>query len=222
MLSTIRKLFTGEFGLMTAAVLAVIAVNVGLNFWQRATINDLRDWQDGVLQSLAQAADQRDGKGALLPVRAQDAQMHIAALAHLKIDTAAAREKARADDAENALSKERQAADINRKAQNDYFARIEQARADAAAIRAAAAADADSLRQTGSETGCDSGGIGTAPLPGLSGARSGVDEASGTNGLPAFACDPMNIDERLTATEQAIQLDELITAIEKLAEVHNQ
>lgn len=221
MLSTMRKFFTGDFGLMTAVVLAVIAVNVGLNLWQRATINDLRDWQGGVLQSLAQAVDQRDGKGALLPVQAKDAAAHIAALGRLKVDTAAARDKARAADAENALSKERQAAEINRKAQNDYSARIEQARADAAAIRAAAAADADRLRQTGGEAGSDSGGGGTAPVPGLSAARFGVDEASGANRLPASACDPMTIDERLTATEQAIQLDELITVIEQQAEVHN-
>lgn len=222
MLSLFRKLFTGEMGIVSALTLAVIVANVGLNIWQRWTINDLREWQSGVLEEVAQAVDQRGRNGALLSVSIKDARTHIAALGRFRTDTIAARSKARADDAEHTLTVERQDAAINRKAGDDYDARIAQARADADALRARLAVANQRLRDAARPSGDGERGGGNAPVPGLSDARPAPDEAAGTDRLPEAVAAPMtsmSIDERELATRQAIQLDELITAIENFAEV---
>ncbi len=213
MLSLLRKLTAADIGRVIVAVL--IVANACFCLFQRETINDLRRWQASIVTATAQAVDQRDSKGALLPVRAKDVAAHIATLGRLKIDLAAAREKARADDAAHALASERQASSINRKGQDDYLDRVNQARATAAALRAA---DAGGVQQAGGATSADPGGSRSAPVSGLSVARPAADEAAGANGLP-LTCEPMTIDERLLATEQAIQLDELIGVIEGFARI---
>lgn len=224
MLSFLRKMFTGEMGLVSAITLAVIVANVGVNIWQRSTINSLEDWRAGVLEELAQAVDQRGKSGDLLPVKAKDARAHIAALGRFRADTRAAQAQARADDAEHILSVTRQDAAITRKAGEDYDARIAQARADADALRARLADADERLRNAARAAGNGEGGGRAPPVSGLSAARPEADEAAGANGLPAPACDPliagsMTIGERQLATEQAIQLDELITSIENFAKV---
>lgn len=221
MLSMLRKLFTGEMGVVSSLVMIVILANIGVNIWQRGTIRDLRDWQTGVLEELARAVDQRDGKGRLLPVRAQDARAHIAHLGRFRIDVRTAQDQARADDAEHALASERAAATINRKAADDHLSQLADIRAEADRLRAALAAypaaDAGRLRPDG-PAGNGHGGGGGPSMPGLAPARSGADAAPGAQGLPASACTPMSIDERQLATEQATQLDNLIGAIEALAQ----
>jgi len=102
----------------------------------------------------------------------------------------AAAERARQADAANAARVKASQAAINERTANDYETRIAAARASAGRLR----------RQAG--TGADSGGGGTAPVPGLSASTPGTAQAAGQDGLSQ--------SERLIATEQAIQLDELI------------
>ncbi|HET9460193.1 MAG TPA: hypothetical protein VFO51_09460 [Sphingomicrobium sp.] len=102
----------------------------------------------------------------------------------------AAAERARQADAANAARVKASQAAINERTANDYETRIAAARASAGRLR----------RQAGA--GGDSGGGGTAPVPGLSVAAEGVAQGAGQDRLPPA--------EALIATEQAIQLDELI------------
>ena len=102
----------------------------------------------------------------------------------------AAAETARAADRANS---ERVAAEqraINERTQNDFESRLAAARTRAEQLRVAAQAAADPRRG------------GAAPLPGLPATPGRAAEAAGENRLPA--------PDALTATEQAIQLDELI------------
>jgi hypothetical protein len=112
----------------------------------------------------------------------------------------AATENARAADHANA---ERVAAEqraINERTSNDYQARL-----------AAARSAARRLRVEASGAAADPGVGAAAPMPGLPAAPDGADEGARQDGLP-FA-------ERELATEQAIQLDELIKWVRKQAAV---
>jgi hypothetical protein len=109
----------------------------------------------------------------------------------------AAAEAARAADRANA---ERVAAAqhaINERISHDFEARL-----------AAARISADRLRREGNAPAHPGGG-GNPPVPGLSAAPGGPAQAAGENGLP----------DRLVATEQAIQLDELIKWVKAQAQV---
>jgi len=88
---------------------------------------------------------------------------------------------------------------INERTANDYEARL-----------AAARARADELRR-GSQASAYSGGRGTAPVPALSAAAGGAAASAPQARLPS--------DDALTATEQAIQLDELIKWVRKQSAV---
>jgi hypothetical protein len=102
----------------------------------------------------------------------------------------AAAERARAADQANADRVAAEQRAINERTANDYEARL-----------AAARAAAERLRLQ-SQTAADSGDGGRAPVPGLSAAALSAPRAAGQDRLPQ--------SDRLTATEQAIQLDELI------------
>lgn len=206
--------------LMAAGNLLVIALLVGVNVWQRLTINGLEDWRNNVLTSLSSAVDQRDKSGRLLSVREKDVQAHILALGRFRSDTIAASAKARADDATHSLRVVQADNSINQGAGNALQDRLDSIRADADALRRAAASGG--LRRTESAPTGDSGGGGAEAVPALSAARSAADEAAGAHGFPAtelYALSPMSIDERQLASEQAAQLDELISAIEHFATV---
>lgn len=101
-------------------------------------------------------------------------------------------------------------------------AAAERARAEQAAINertidafqtrlADARARAERLRQQTSSRAADRGPIGTAPVPGLSAASSAITQVAREDGLPH--------SDRLIATEQAIQLDELIKWVKAQAKV---
>lgn len=86
--------------------------------------------------------------------------------------------------------------------------RINERSADALDTRLAdARARANRLRLQARAAGPDPGGGPATHLPGLPGAATGAAEAAGEAGFPA--------EDRLIATEQAIQLDELIKWIER-------
>lgn len=120
---------------------------------------------------------------------------HAATVASYRV----AAEQARRADAANAARVKASQAAINERTANDYETRIAAARASAGRLR----------RQAGA--GADSGGGGAKAMPGLSVAAEGVAQGARQDRLsPADA---------LIATEQAIQLDELIKWVRSQARV---
>jgi hypothetical protein len=117
-------------------------------------------------------------------------QADDAVLAQTVANYRAAAEKARQADAANKARVEAEQRSINERTSHDYEARL-----------AAARALAERLRH-GSQGAAYPGAGGTAPVPGVSSPAAGSAQAPG-NGLP--------VDTALLATEQAIQLDELIS-----------
>jgi hypothetical protein len=103
----------------------------------------------------------------------------------------AAAAAARASDQANAGRVEAEQRAISERTSNDYEAHLAAARALARRLRGQAAIAA-----------ADSGRRGAAPVPGLPAPPGGPAQAAGEDRLP--------VSERELATEQAIQLDELI------------
>jgi hypothetical protein len=124
-----------------------------------------------------------------------EAQAHAQTVANYRI----AAERARAADRANAERVHAAQASINERTANDLQARL-----------AAARARADRLRRP-AQAPADPGGRRVAPVPGLSASSAGAAEAPGQDRLPDT--------DRLTATEQAIQLDELIRWVRAQAAV---
>jgi hypothetical protein len=110
---------------------------------------------------------------------------HAATVANYR----AAAEAARAADLANAERAAAEQRSINERTRDDFAKRIADARLAADRLRAGAAA-------------AHSGSGRNPPMPGLSTAAAGAAEAAGEDRLPP--------SDALTATEQAIQLDELI------------
>jgi len=112
----------------------------------------------------------------------------------------AAAEEARSADlaAAQRVAAEQQA--INRRSENGFEARLADARARA-----------ERLRTERESAAGHSGGGAAAPVPGLPAAARHADQATGENRLP----------DALLATEQAIQLDELIKWVKAQAKVDN-
>ena len=114
----------------------------------------------------------------------------------------AAAEAARADDLANAQRVAAEQRAINQRSSNEFEARLADARARAERLRLEAAA---TRANPGSRPG--------PPLPGLPASAGRADQAAGENRLPA--------PDALIATEQAIQLDELIKWVKAQAKVDN-
>lgn len=108
--------------------------------------------------------------------------------------------KAIAEDAANVARVQASQAAINSETEKSYEARIADARATAQRLRDQLAASAGSP-----------GGSAGTPVPGLRPAAGGSAQAAAEDGF--------SVDDRLTATEQAIQLDELIKWVRKQAAV---
>jgi hypothetical protein len=128
-------------------------------------------------------------------------QQEQAAFATTVANVRAAADQARAADLANAERVAAEQRQINERTANDFETRL-----------AVARARADQLRIE-SEATADSGVRRDAPVSGLSASAGGPAEASNEDRLP----DP----DRLTATEQAIQLDELIKWLRAQAKVDN-
>jgi hypothetical protein len=112
------------------------------------------------------------------------------ALLQTIINYSQAAAQARADDAANKVRVQSEAAAISHERQTSYEARIDDARARAQRVRV----------PDGSATANQSS-PGAAPVSGVPGPSGGPNGPAPQTGLPA--------DDALTATEQAIQLDEL-------------
>lgn len=122
-----------------------------------------------------------------------------AASAATEANYRAAAEQARRADAANAQRARAEQAEINERTQDEFEDRIAAARVVAERLRA------DARAQTNP-------GIGrTTPVPGLSAPAQGIAEGAVEDRLPE--------SDRLTATEQAIQLDELIKWVKSQAQV---
>jgi hypothetical protein len=119
-----------------------------------------------------------------------------AAYAATVANVRAAAEQARAADQANAARVAARQDAINQRSDDDYQDRIADARAAA-----------QRLRGEGPSAAADPGAGRAAGLPGLPPAPQGIAQAAGADRLP----DP----ERLIATEQAIQLDELIKWVQR-------
>lgn len=91
--------------------------------------------------------------------------------------------------------------EINDEITRDYGRRLAAARAAAERVR----------RETVRTSKHSAGASGSEPVPGLSPAAGRADDAAGHSGL--------SVDERLVATEQAIQLDALISWVERQSAV---
>ena len=121
-----------------------------------------------------------------------------AALADTIADYRAAADTARAADAANLERVAAEQRSISERTSNDYEARL-----------AAARTLAQRLRNQDARTTADPGAGRTASMPSLPAPPDRAAEAAHEDGLPD--------SERLVATEQAIQLDELIKWIRKQA-----
>jgi len=114
-----------------------------------------------------------------------------AALAGTVANYRAAAQQAEASDKANAQRVAAEQRTINERTEHDFEARL-----------AAARSLAQRLRGQGAAAAADPGRGGSAPVPNLSAPAGGPHEAAGQDRLPQ--------QDALTATEQAIQLDELI------------
>jgi hypothetical protein len=123
-----------------------------------------------------------------------------AALAGTIANYRAAAEQARQSDAANVERVAAEQRQINERTTDDLQARLAAARSLAQRLRGQAASAA-----------ADSGGGAAAPVPGLSAAAGGSHETPGQ--------DRLSHSDALTATEQSIQLDELIKWVKAQAAV---
>ena len=123
-----------------------------------------------------------------------------AALATTVANYRAAAAQAEAADKANAGRVAAEQRAISERTSNDFEARL-----------AAARLSAQRLRGQGAAAAADPGGGAAAPVPGLSAASGRPAQAAGQDRLPR--------SDALTATEQAIQLDELIKWVRAQAAV---
>lgn len=142
-------------------------------------------------------------RGDVAEVRAQltaEQAAHRASALNWQMTTA----MALAADLQNRLAKERQQAEESRRIADDFEVRIADARARAAAL---------GLR--GQAASANQGGRGNPPVPGVPDPARLADEAAGQDRLSTA----LDLRDALTATEQAVQLDELINWVAAQARV---
>ena len=128
-------------------------------------------------------------------------QQEQAAFATTVANARAAADQARAADHANAARVVTEQNAINGRIASDFEARLAAARADAQRLHLQ------------SQAAADPGASRDAPVPGVSAAPGGPAEAAVEDRLPA--------SDALTATEQSIQLDELIKWVKEQAAVDN-
>jgi hypothetical protein len=112
----------------------------------------------------------------------------------------AAADRARRLDAENIARVKAEQTAINERTSHEFEARI-----------AAARAHAERLRRQPTGSAANPGSAGATPVPGVPAASGRAPRTAGEDGL--------SVTDRLIATEQAIQLDELIKWVKRQAGV---
>ncbi len=118
----------------------------------------------------------------------------------------AAAATARAADQANLTRVAAAQAAITERTADDYQNRLAAARV----LAPADAADVERLRRQDAPAAADPGARRAAPVPGLSAAPGGAAQAAGEARLSRLPSLKLGTGDALTATEQAIQLDELI------------
>ncbi|MEO7278121.1 MAG: hypothetical protein ABIW33_08875 [Sphingomicrobium sp.] len=121
-----------------------------------------------------------------------------------------AADEARKDDAANGVRVRAQQSAINQRSVNDYEARLEAARAAASRLSASRYSSGRMLAESPAAPAHPGAG-GATHLPSLSDTACCTGQAAGQGGLSR--------SDALTATEQAIQLDELIKWVRAQAKV---
>ena len=156
--------------------------------------------------ALALLINDRNRWKATASLRQQQVSAEKAAHSATAANYRAAAEQARNSDAANAARVRAEQAAISERTANDFDTRI-----------AAARARSGRLRSGDEAAAADPGSRGGAPVPRLSPAAQGTAQGAGEDGFPPP--DPMTVADRLIATEQAIQLDELIKWVKAQAAV---
>ena len=146
----------------------------------------------------ATIADQAE----MIAVRTAERDQEKAAHRQTKLDYAAAQLAARVLEEQRLARVAAEQETISDDVTQDYRARLAAARSSAERLR-------QQLAQGGAGAGRSTAAV---DLPGAGGTAGGADAPSGDRRLP-FDAD--ELDWRLTATEQAIQLDELINWVER-------
>jgi hypothetical protein len=145
----------------------------------------------------------RDEARSTAQLLGQEKAAHAATVASYR----AAAERARREDAANVARVRAEQASINERTRDDFQTRIASARADAARLASGR------LRAQAAAAAANSGDGGAAPVPGVPASAGGAPQAAGE--------DRLSPSDGLAATEQAIQLDELIKWIRRQASVDN-
>jgi hypothetical protein len=131
----------------------------------------------------------------------------VAEAARFAADVRATAERVRSTYAANALRVEREQSQVTEEVSHEYQTRIVDLNRRVAALR---------LRAAGA-SGANPGGAAGDRYPALPDAAGGSDAAAAQAGLPAPGGLPL--DDAITATEQAIQLDELIRWVQRQAAI---
>lgn len=218
MLAKIFSLLTGKLsGYLLAGQAIAIFVLAFVISHQGNQISGLKDWRGDVLFAIGDALDNLDKKGAVIPTHKSQAVSSIAVLGRFKDDVEKKIIKAKADDLENVVRVQVEARQITQETLNEFEQKIRAANARADQLRNTLA-DVGGMHHEGSVTADNIGGGGGAHLPCVpSDSITAAQEARDNR----FSIDTRNaitltIKEREIATEQAIQLDALITTIEKI------
>jgi ABC-type transport system involved in cytochrome bd biosynthesis fused ATPase/permease subunit len=127
-----------------------------------------------------------------------------AAFAQTVANARAAADAARAADSANVARVSAEQQSINQRSSNDYETRLADARTAAANL-------VSGRLRVGAQAAADPGAGRGAPMPGIPAAAGGAAQTSDQDRLPP--------PDQLTATEQAIQLDELIKWVRRQAAV---
>lgn len=215
---------------LTAIKLIGVGLLLAAIAYQHFTIGNLRDWRDSVIVATAHAVDSRPEAGKPKPaVKAKDVVGWINTLGNFRRDVLTARATAKVSDLTHKIAVAGEVKTISKEVVDDYQSK--QAAADVRAANLIALARAGRMQHGGRSAAiANSGGRGEAHLSGLSGDPARADDPPAPDGLPQpgpsdpVCPDPtiiaeLTIKERREATGYALQLDALITELERLGEI---
>lgn len=209
---------------LTAIKLIGVGLLLAAIAYQHFQIVNLRDWRHQVIVATTHAVDSKPVKGEPKPtVKAKDVVGWINTLGNFRREAITARATAKVSDLTHSIAVAGEVRTISKEVVDDYQSK--QAAADARAANLIALARAGRMHGGRSAAIANNGGRGEAHLSGLSGNTARVDDPPAPDGLPHPICpDPaiiaeLTIKERREATGYALQLDALITELERLAQI---
>lgn len=184
--------------------------------WQTFHLERLRQWRDSVLTATANALPEGSCKKPPCKVSQKQVVGIIDVFGNSYREAIAAREKARADDAQNVIDTGRKVDTTNQEQIDVQKKRISELTAHYTSLLAT-----ERLRRGSSAAIGNSGGRGETGVPSIPASPSRTDGAPEADKLPAFcpAADGWELEDRYEASVYATNYDQLITAIEELAEI---